>query len=293
MRNINEDTITDAVLNQLGAGTDPRLKEVLSALVRHVHEFVREVELTEAEWEAGIRFLTEAAAITDDKRNEFILLSDVLGVSILVDCLANKKPDGATDSSVLGPFYREDAPKFEGDASIQRGEGGDPVVLTGTVTDEDGQPIAGAVLDIWQTGPNGLYESQDPDQPDMNLRGKVITGADGRYRLNTVMPVSYSIPSDGPVGALLGAVGRHTYRPAHIHFKVSAPGHESVTTMLFAEDDPYLDSDVVYGVKSSLVVAFEPKDKAESADDPTPPFFAGRYDFGLKKAAAESAQAAE
>lgn len=283
MRNLTEGNITEAVLNQLGAGTDPRLKQVMSSLIRHLHAFVREVELTEAEWAEGIRFLTEAAAMTDDKRNEFILASDVLGVSILVDAMTHRKPAGTTESSVLGPFYRDGAATLPFDSTIANGEDGVTTVISGQVTDDANQPIIGATLDIWQTGSNGLYENQDPDQPDMNLRGKFETDSEGRYQFRTILPVSYGIPTDGPVGRMLKSVGRHAFRPAHIHFKVSAPGHEPLTTMLFVEGDPYLDSDVVFGVKNSLVAHFDHHETDSDRLGVTAPYYTAHYDFGLAK----------
>jgi hydroxyquinol 1,2-dioxygenase len=258
-RNLGEADLTDAVLARLQRAEDPRLKAVMTALIRHLHAFVREVELTEAEWLQGINFLTATGQTCDADRQEYILLSDVLGVSMLVDALNHKKPTGATESTVLGPFYIEGAPELPNGADICKSGGGEPTEVRGRVLALDGKPIAGAVLDVWQTAANSLYSSQDPEQERYNLRGRFRSDADGRYWFRTVKPVSYPVPTDGPVGRILDAMGRHPMRPAHIHFIVSAPGYETVATHIFAEGDRYLDSDVVFAVKSSLVADFKPK----------------------------------
>lgn len=272
MRNLNEANVTDAALQKLENCADPRLKKVMTSLVRHLHGFIREVEPTEGEWLAGVRFLTEVGQKCDEKRQEYILLSDTLGATILMDAINHRAPEGATESSVLGPFYREGAPTMERGASIAGDTEGEAVTFRGRVHAPDGRPIEGAVLDIWQTAPNGLYEVQDPDQPDFNLRGKFVTDADGAYEFRTVKPVSYSIPDDGPVGKLLKAVGRHTFRPAHVHFIVSAEGYEPVATQLFTEGDEYLESDAVFGVKNSLVVPYRRQNGGHLVE----------YDFGLR-----------
>jgi catechol 1,2-dioxygenase len=254
MRNVTESTITDGVLEKFAGISDERAKTLLSAMIRHLHDFVREVEPTEEEWFAAIQFLNKAGQISDERRQEFMLLSDVLGVTILMDAINNnRKPSGATESSVLGPFYREHAPER---TDIAPGQDGEETVVAGRVLDIDGKPIAGATLDVWQTAPNRLYESQDEGQPEFNLRGKIVTGADGRYAFRTVKPVSYPVPTDGPAGALLDLMERHAWRPAHLHFIVSAPGCEHVITMIFTEGDEYLDSDAVFGVKESLIVDY-------------------------------------
>ncbi|MDP6573684.1 MAG: intradiol ring-cleavage dioxygenase [Rhodospirillales bacterium] len=283
MRNLTEDNMTDAVIAGIGEATDARLKEIMVRLVGHLHDFVREVELTEEEWLAGIRFLTAVGQKCDDRRQEFILLSDVLGVSILMDAINNRKPAGATESSVLGPFYREGAEEMAAGANLSKAQGGEPCIVSGRVTGPGGTPIAGALLDVWQTAPNGLYETQDPQQPDFNLRGKLRTDTAGRYEFHTVKPVTYPIPDDGPAGRLLGALGRHSYRPAHIHFIVSAPGYVPVTTQIFTEGDPYLDSDAVFGVKSRLVARYVRHETAADAVERgvTAPFHTVDYDFEL------------
>lgn len=286
MRDFSEHNITDIAIERMAGCKDARLRQVLESLIRHMHDFVREVDLTEAEWMAGIQFLTATGQKCDDKRQEFILLSDTLGVSMLVDAINNRKPAGATQSTVLGPFYRPGAKVFEAGASIAGDTPGEEVHVSGRVTDQDGRPIEGALLDIWQTAPNGLYEVQDPDQPDMNLRGRFRSGPDGSYAFRTVKPVSYSVPGDGPVGAMLAAMGRHSMRPAHIHFIVSAEGCEPVTTHLFTEGDPYVDSDVVFGVKSPLIVHYDRvEDEGEAGRlGIRAPGWKIAYDFGLNRA---------
>jgi hydroxyquinol 1,2-dioxygenase len=286
MRNLTEYNATDAVVAQFEGTRDPRLKQILTSLIRHVHDFVREVELTEAEWLAGIQFLTAIGHMCDDKRQEFILLSDTLGVSILVDAINHRKPAGATESSILGPFYVEGAPELPLGASIARHAEGDPVIVSGRVLTPEGRPIAGALLDVWQAAPTGFYDVQKP-QLGMDLRGKFRTDANGRYEFRAVKPASYPIPHDGPVGRMLEALGRHPYRPGHIHFMVAAPGYEPLTTMLFVEGDKYLDSDAVFAVKSSLVAEFVRHDSPEEAARRgiQAPFYTVTYDFGLKSAA--------
>jgi protocatechuate 3,4-dioxygenase beta subunit len=271
MRNLTESNLTDAVLGRLADCPDPRLQAVTAALVRHLHAFIREVEPTPDEWFAGVRFLTGTGQICDDKRQEYILLSDTLGVSMLVDAINNRKPAGATESSVLGPFYVEGAPEVHSGADLAPGES-PGVWVSGRVLDLAGRPVAGALLDVWQTAPNGLYHVQDANQPEHHLCGKVHADAEGWYRFRTLKPVSYPIPTDGPVGALLERLGRHPYRPAHIHFIVSAPGFKPVITQLFSEGDPYLESDAVFGVKESLVIDY----RAEGDE------LAVRYDFRLE-----------
>jgi hydroxyquinol 1,2-dioxygenase len=287
MRDLTEANVTDAVLAKLAGMQDERRKAVLSSLIRHLHAFARETELTTEEWMAGLQFLTEVGRITDEKRQEFIILSDTLGLSILVDAINNRKPRGATESTVLGPFYREGARDVaNGEAIAELEKWGEPVVVRGRVTTPKGEAIAGAVLDIWQTDGDGMYENQDPKQPDMNLRGRVATDAEGRYCFKTVKPKAYSIPDDGPVGKMLATMGRHPYRPAHIHLIVSAKGFQPVVTQLFDEADPYIDSDAVFGVKASLAVPFRRSEDAAAARrwGVGAPFYVVDYDFGLAPA---------
>ena len=252
-----EKGLTETVLKQFGGGDNERLRQMTTSLVRHLHDFVRENQITLEEWRTGIDFLTKVGAMCDDNRQEFILLSDVFGVSMLVDAM-NHGGDGATtESTVLGPFYVEGAPAREpGESVVSEGSGGEPVVFTGRVTDSNGAPIAGAQLDVWQVAPDGLYDLQEPEK-GQNMRGRFRTGADGRYEFRTARPVSYPIPDDGPVGDLVRAVGRHPYRPAHVHFIVSADGFEPLTTQLYSSGDPYIDSDAVFAVRKSLIIEYE------------------------------------
>ena len=278
--------ISDKVLRSLAGTPDPRLKAVMTALVTHLHAFVREVEPTEDEWWQAIQFLTQVGQTCDARRQEFVLLSDTLGVSMLVDAINHRAGDGATESTVLGPFYRPGAPELPYGASISKDGSGEPVVLMGRVLSTSGVPIPGAVLDVWQTSERGLYEQQDPSQPEMNLRGVFRTDAEWRYKIVGIKPVSYPIPDDGPVGQMLRALGRHPYRPAHVHFIVSAPEHLSVTTHLFVKGDPYLDSDAVFGTKDSLVVECVRCDSATEAarHGVRAPFYLVEHDFVLRPA---------
>jgi len=253
---MTEQELTDRVLSRIAGAFDPRFREIMLSLVKHLHGFIREVALTPAEWRAAIDFLTHTGQKCDDKRQEFILLSDTLGVSMLVDAVNHRDHEGATESTVLGPFYVEDAPPMANGANIAEGAAGVPTFVSGRVTDVDGKPIAGAVLDVWQTDAEGFYDVQRPEKGDMRLRGKFRTDADGRYRFRTIKPVSYPIPTDGPVGRMLNKIGCHPYRPAHLHMIVSAASHVPVATHVFVAGDPYIDSDAVFGVKPSLIVDF-------------------------------------
>lgn len=255
MQAIDETTLTATVLEQLAQCADPRLKQISAALVRHLHDFIREVELRPQEWLAAVQFLTRTGQTCNEQRQEFILLSDLLGASMLVDAIANRKPAGATASSVLGPFYAEGAPDraMGSDLATMPGE---RVHVAGKVLDLQGKPVAGATLDVWQTAPNGLYHMQDQEQQEHHLCGKLRSDAAGAYAFTTLQPVSYPIPTDGPAGQFLQATGRHPYRPAHIHFIVSAPGYRPLVTQLFTAGDKYLESDAVFGVKPELVVDY-------------------------------------
>lgn len=259
MDKMTEDDLTDLVVSRLGATPDPRLREVMSALVRHLHAFAKEVRLTDREWLAGIRFLTAAGHVTDDARQEFILLSDTLGLSSLVDLVNHSDVESlATEPTILGPFYVPGSPpRGFGASMVEYDDGGEPALLHGTVRDEKGQPIQGASLDVWQNAATGFYAVQQPDvQPATNLRGLYHTDGRGRYEIRTVRPVPYPIPADGPVGKLLADTGRHPWRAAHIHARVSATGFEPLTTHVFDRDSEYLDSDTVFGVKESLIRDF-------------------------------------
>ena len=284
MSNNSEEQITQNVLDTMAQAANPRLKEVMTSLISHLHTFMREVELTQEEWAQGIQFLTRTGHMCDDKRQEFILLSDITGVTMLVDAINHRLSDGATESTIFGPFYREGAQELPMGATISKDGRGEPVVVMGRVLSTDGSPIPNALLDVWETDENGLYEQQDPEQPDMNLRGKFRSDREGRYCFVGIKPVSYSIPDDGPVGQLLRALGRHPFRPAHIHLLISADGFVPVTTHLFVKGDAYLDSDAVFGTKDSLVVDFMRHDSAEEAARyhiPVP-YYKVEYDFILK-----------
>ena len=284
MINNNEEQITRNVLDSMANTPNPRLKQVMTSLIIHLHTFIREVELSQEEWALGIQFLTRAGQICDEKRQEFILLSDITGTSMLVDAINHRLSEGATESTVFGPFYREGAPELPMGATISQDGRGEPAVVAGQVRSTNGTPIAGALLDVWETDENGLYEQQDPEQPDMNLRGKFRTDHEGRYFFVGIKPVSYAIPDDGPIGQLLRALSRHPFRPAHIHLLVSADGFMSVTTHLFVKGDPYLDSDAVFGTKDSLVVDFIRHTSEEEAAryHVTAPFYTVHFDFVLK-----------
>ena len=278
----------DAVIARMDPKkVDPRTYEVTKSLVKHLHGFIKEVEPTNAEWMAGIKFLTDTGHMCTDWRQEFILLSDTLGVSMLVETINNRKPSGATETTVLGPFYVDGAPTLENGANISLDDKGEPMVVRGRVTDTEGRPISGALLDVWQANYDGFYDVQQKGiQPDMNLRGVFTTDADGRYWFRSAKPNYYPIPDDGPVGKMLKALGRHPYRPAHVHFIVGAKGFQPITTHYFVSGDPYLESDAVFGVKESLVVDFTRNgDRAEMARYGFDrPFWEATCDFVLSQA---------
>jgi hydroxyquinol 1,2-dioxygenase len=260
--------ITAAVIASFDACPDQRLRELMQALVRHLHGFATETLLSEQEWQAMIRTLNESGEISDDKRQEFILWSDSLGLSMLVDALAHELPAGATESTVLGPFYVPGSPAREfGESLAEEGGAGIPAWIHGRVIDIEGAPIAGAELDVWQNGDDRLYAVQRPEAPEDHLRGRYLSREDGTYALLAVRPVPYPIPDDGPVGKMLAASGRHPWRPAHIHMIVRAPGYRTVTTHLFDAESEYVDSDTVFAVKPSLLRRFQ----IHSAEEPDPP----------------------
>lgn len=261
MSSQDEDGLTRAVLARLADAPDPRIRETLQALVRHLHAFVREAKPTEAEWAAAIDFLTKTGQMCTDRRQEFILLSDTLGVSMLVDEINHARGGGTTETTVLGPFYVAGPPEFENGADIAKGMAGTPLFVEGIVRGENGAPLAGATVDVWHSDDQGRYDLQFDDPDVFFLRGRLRTDAQGRFSLWSILPHSYPIPTDGPVGALLGAAGRHPYRPAHVHFRISAPGCRELITHVFVAGDDYLDSDVVFGVKDSLIAEFEERSK--------------------------------
>lgn len=270
-----ESASVDAVNARVGAGTDPRLARVMTSLVAHLHAFIKDVELTPAEWGLAVDFLTRTGQMCDAHRQEYILLSDVLGVSMLVDAINNRRPAGATENTVLGPFHVDGAPEYPMGASITLQGGDETCLFEGTVTGLDGAPLAGVRIDVWSDNEDGFYDVQQPDvQPLFNNRGVFTTGADGRYAFRGIKPVSYPIPDDGPVGQLLGHLGRHPFRPAHMHFIVSAAGYETVITHTFVAGDDYLASDAVFGVKETLIAPFEPVTDGDTR-------WRSRFDFVL------------
>jgi protocatechuate 3,4-dioxygenase beta subunit len=285
----SEERSAEVVCASLAGSPDPRARQVLESLVRHLHAFVKDVGLTEREWVQAIEFLTATGHKCDDTRQEFILLSDVLGVSMLVETINHRAAGGATESTVTGPFHVVDSPPRENGADISLPDSGEPCLVTGRVTGPGGEPIAGAQVDVWHADAEGFYDVQRPSgtSEDGNMRGLFTTDGEGRFWFRTVVPRYYPIPVDGPVGRLLEVMARHPYRPAHIHFIVSAPGYADVTTHLFVDDSPYLDSDAVFGVKESLVRAFPLVDDPERAKEvglPNP-FRSVDFEISLQSAA--------
>jgi hydroxyquinol 1,2-dioxygenase len=257
MRNVTKDNITDVFKGYLADDMDPRTREIMESLVDHLHAFARETNLTHDEWRYGIAFLEGCAAIETEDHHEFVLASDVLGMSSLIDMLHSS--DEATSSSVLGPFHVSGAPPLAVGGDMKRDFGGPVLLAEGVIRDTDGNPIPGAELDIWQTAPNGLYASQDEAQDTFSFHGLMTVGDDGRYAFTTVKPVEYTVPSDGPVGDILRACGRHPWRPSHLHYIVKAPGYRTLVTEIFPDDDPYLDQDTVFGVRDDLVMTYREK----------------------------------
>ena len=282
----NETQVTDAVRAAMAGTPDRRLREVMDAFVRHAHAFLREVRPSEDEFYQGLMWIASLGHHTHKTSNEVVLAADVLGLSTLVDLLNNTAGHGETMSALLGPFYRANAPFCENGANIARSHTPGPALLIrGCVLDTDGAPLEGAVVDVWQSSPVGLYENQDPEQDDMNLRGRFRTDAEGRYGLRSVRPAGYPVPTGGPVGHLLRAQHRHPYRPAHVHFIVSAPGHRTLITQIFVDDDEYLETDVVFGVKQPIVGGFRRHEEPDEHRFPglEPPFYTLDYDFRLPK----------
>lgn len=264
MRTVTKDTITDVFRSYLADDMDARTREIMSSLVQHLHDFARETNLTHEEWGKGIAFLEGCAAIETEDRHEFILASDVLGLSSLVDMLHSR--EDATSSSVLGPFHVSGAPPLAFGGDMKRSFGGPVLLAEGVIRDGDGNPISGAEIDIWQTAPNGLYASQDEAQDTFSFHGLMTVGEDGQYAFTTVKPVEYTVPTDGPVGDILRACGRHPWRPSHLHFIVKAPGFRTLVTEIFPDNDPYLDRDTVFGVRDDLVMTYQEKQPADFPD---------------------------
>jgi hydroxyquinol 1,2-dioxygenase len=261
-----EEGAADAVIESFAGAPDERLRTILNSLVRHLHAAVREVEPSLAEWEQAIEFLTATGQKCTDVRQEFILLSDVLGISMLVETISERGAAGATQSTVLGPFHMTSSPERELGATIDLVGESQPCVVIGRVVGTDGTPLPGATLDVWQANDHGAYDVQEPGkQPDGNGRGLFTTDAEGRFWFRTIVPSYYPIPTDGPVGELLAATRRHPYRPAHIHFIVAADGYRTLTTHIFVGDSEYIDSDAVFAVKKSLITEFVEVDDPEQA----------------------------
>jgi hydroxyquinol 1,2-dioxygenase len=288
---VTEQNLTDIVLKRWQDIPDPRLREVMQSLIKHLHAFVREIEPTGAEWFKAIDWITRTGKMCDDKRQEVILFSDVMGVSMLVDAINNRRATGATPTTVEGPFHVANSPEIENGGNMAEGAPGIPTFVTGTVRSLDGKPVGGAVLDLWQTDGEGLYESQKGSAEPW-MRGLYHTQADGSYVVRTVAPIAYTIPMDGTVGELMERTNVGHMRPAHIHFAVSAPGYHNVVTHLFQKGDEYIETDVVYGVKEPLIVEFTKKSggKAPTGEVLDKPFYEVRYDFVLQaKAQAQAA----
>ncbi len=287
MRELDDQSITQEVLRRFEGCPNPRLKQLLNGLVRHIHDFVREEAVTEAEWVYAIEFLTRTGKISDQSRQEFILLSDTLGVSTLVDAINNRPAPGATQSTVLGPFFVEDAPLAEQGADIDPGGkgGGAPLFVDVNVTDPSGKPVAGATVDVWHSDTEGFYDVQR-EGGELERRARFVTDEAGRLRFRTTTPAAYPIPYDGPVGDMLKATDRHPWRPAHVHFMIVAPGFRRLITHVFVDGDQYLDSDAVFGVKESLIDAFpfQPAGVAPDGTQQPQPYRLLRYRFGLTPA---------
>jgi hydroxyquinol 1,2-dioxygenase len=283
---------TKSVLKRWEDIPDPRLREVMQSAIKHLHGFVSDVKPTGAEWFKAIQFLTAIGHKCDDKRQEFILASDVMGVSMLIDDINNRRVEGATPSTVEGPFHIPDAPEVAHGADMAKGAPGIPCFVSGTVRGLNGEPVGGAILDLWQTDGEGLYEEQRRTAEPW-MRGVYRSKPDGSYSIRTVAPISYTIPMDGPIGAFFGRTTMSHMRPAHIHFAISAPGYHGVVTHLFQKGDEYIENDVVYGVKAPLVVAFvkRPPGKAPNGDTVDTEFYEVKYDFVLEQKQAALAAA--
>jgi hydroxyquinol 1,2-dioxygenase len=291
MRDFSEQTLTQAVLDRVAHASNPRIREMLQGIVQHLHAFVREFRPTEAEWAAAIEFLTRTGHMCDERRQEFILLSDTLGVSMMVDTINHARGGAATETTVLGPFYVNGAPAVENGADIAGGLAGDPLFVEGIVRSSDGAILRDATVDVWQSDDDGHYDLQLAEPRKFFLRGRLRADALGRFWFWSIMPHSYPIPTDGPAGELLAAAGRHAFRPAHVHFMLAAPGHEKLVTHVFVKGDDYLDSDVVFGVKDSLVADFERRTSTVSLSGERidRPHRYLRYDFNLRNGQARPA----
>lgn len=281
MQDLDVNEITDAVIEQMATTPDPRLREIMEAAVRHMHAFAREVNLTPDEWLKGIAFLTAVGQACTPYRQEFILMSDVLGLSRLVNVMHDAKGREAagTETSLLGPFFREKAPEIELGGTLAQVSQGEEIMLFGRVTDTEGKGVAGAEIDVWQTNAEGLYDLQAHDPSVMDMRGRLRCDGDGNFRFRTVRPIGYSIPMDGPVGELVRQQARHGFRPAHIHILIAAPGYRELVTALYFAEDEHVDSDTVFGVSKSLVVSA----RADLPDAPVTGMPSIRYDFTMSR----------
>jgi len=288
MREFDEKSITQAVIARLASSEDPRFARVMTSLVNHLHDFVREVRLTESEWFTAIQFLTDVGKTCTDKRQEFILLSDTLGVSVLVITLNHPAEGGSVESTVLGPYYWEGAPELPRGSNLAEGVKGEPAFYSGRVLGIDGRPLADALLDVWSGDGEGNYDMQLPGETGMKARGRIRTDEAGRYWFRSIRPTFYPVPTDGPVGRMLRKMGRHPYRPGHVHMIVSASGYLPVTTHLFVAGSEYLDSDAVFGMKESLVAEFKrhPPGAGPGGERLDTPFYTVNYDFRLRPAVA-------
>jgi len=288
VRNLDEDNITRAVIGMHADAANPRLREIMTGLVQHLHAFARDVALTEDEWFEGIRFLTEVGHITNGTRQEFILLSDTLGLSMLVTALNNKKPKGCTEATVFGPFHVEDSPRVELGGDVANGAPGEPCYVRGTVVGLDGRPVPNAELQVWQADEAGFYDVQYGDGAPQRARATLQADEQGGFHFKTIRAEAYPIPHDGPVGRLLEALGRHPWRPAHLHFMITAPGYERLITHVFRNGDRYLDSDAVFGVRSSLIADWieHPPGPAPDGSRSEVPFYTLDFRFVLNPAPA-------
>jgi len=281
----NLEQVTQAVLDETRRTPDPRTKEILQAMVRHLHAFVREVHLTEKEFDRAIQYVAALGQLTTESHNEVRLIAGTLGVSTLV-CLMNNGPNAATESSanLLGPFWRADSPRTENGGSLLRSDTPGPALFfKGWVRDAEGKPIAGAEVDVWHASPVGLYENQDPEQAEMNLRGKFTTDANGEFSFRSIKPAGYPIPTNGPVGALLNAQKRHNFRPAHLHFMVCKPGYKTITSQIYSPDDPHLETDSQFGVTRALVARYEfHENEPAPASEASGPWYSLQHTFILQ-----------
>lgn len=289
MRSITLDTITDAVIAALDPAIPPRNREILGAAIKHLHAFMKEVDLTYDEWLGAMEWLRRAGAISDDARNEFILISDILGVEVLADMLDRKPTHNETISTVLGPFYRDNPPVLAKGASIiqKAFDGQETVRVSGTIRDTEGRPVQGVIVDVWEDAPNGLYEQQDPEQPDYNLRGRFLTDEAGGYDFVCIRPVPYPIPYDGAAGELLTYMGHHPWRPGHIHFMIQKPGFKTLISQIYDSTTKYLDNDSVFAVKEDLIGEMKPAPAGADTDLVMSFDFVIRDNAVLEKMAAE------